>query len=117
MENLLKVNNFKLIGGEYTKSSIFEDLICENDGSFSKEDYMVFDGDGLNISVFYNIFVCGKIDEIDGDYLTPGYKDVINVQKDIEITDLIINEYPYDVPDEISNEVIAKLVDVIKKNL
>lgn len=117
MENLLKIKNFKLIDGQYTKRIIFDDLICENNGSFSKEDYMIFDGDGLNILIAYNIFACGKIDKIPGDYDTPGYKDVSNIQEDIEIKDLVIDGYPYDIPDEVSKEVITKLVSLVKDNL
>ena len=82
----LDLNNLKLTDGDYTKAEDWEELICENEGSFSKdEEYMIFDSNGIEIVINYELSVSGRVDYDPGDYYTPPYSDFDITYEDIFI--------------------------------
>ena len=80
--------------GDYTKAEDWEELICENEGSFSKdEEYMIFDSNGIEIVINYEISVSGRVDYDPGDYYTPPYSDFDITYEDIFISSVTIDGY------------------------
>lgn len=103
-----------LVDYDCKKSDEWEDLICENEGHFSREgEYMAFDVDGLNLIIFYDLDVSGKIDYDPGDYYTPSYTDVEITDETIDITQVILDDYNI----ELTKELDKVFSEVIKKNL
>jgi hypothetical protein len=80
----LNNRNLELVDYDCAKSNSWNDLICENEGSFSREDeFLAFDMNGIELVIFYDLSVSGKIDYDPGDYYTPSYTDVEITDKEI----------------------------------
>lgn len=109
-------NDMKMsIGGsDFVKSSNWENLIMENEGSFSKTcQYMGFDYLGFRVEIGFDMVVSGRHDWDPGDYLNPptSYCDIDDV--DIDVTSFHVDEYEA----ELTPEIIAVLKKIIDKNL
>jgi hypothetical protein len=110
----LNLINLKLVDGYYTKSEDWDDLICENEGSFSKdEEYMIFNLDGLEVVINYELSVNGRVQHDPGDYWTPSYTEVDIIDEDITISSVTIDDYEL----ELNKEIESLLEKEIKKNL
>jgi hypothetical protein len=110
----LDLNNLKLTDGDYTKAEDWEELICENEGSFSKdEEYMIFDSNGIEIVINYELSVSGRVDYDPGDYYTPPYSDFDITYEDIFISSVTIDGYEL----ELSKETKSLFEKEVKKKL
>ena len=110
----VNLENLKMIDGEYTKSEDWDELIFENEGSFNKdEEYMIFNSDGVEIVINYELSVSGRIQHDPGDYWTPSYTEVDIIDEDITISNVTIDDYEL----ELTKEIESLLVKEIKKNL
>lgn len=108
----LDTKNLKLVDYDCTKSDSWGELICENEGSFNKEDeYLVFDMNGLELIVSYDLSVSGKIDYYPGDYYTPSFTDVEITDEDITITQVTLDDYEI----EITKDLNLLFLGIIKK--
>ena len=103
------MKNIKLINQSVTGD--WEQKIYENDGSFSDKDlYMVFDMNGDEVIINFDIVVCAKIKSCFGDFLTAPSQDITNIDVDVEITGFSIN-------DNESDFVKKDIEDIVKTHL
>ena len=85
-------DNLKWIDGDFLTTESLTDMIYENEGSFTQKDQsMSFDVDGKDVTVNYEVYVEGTIDEEVGDYWTPGSCDVELTNVDVTINEVFIN--------------------------
>jgi hypothetical protein len=110
--DLSKINN--LVDSDCKKTDEWEELICENEGHFSREgEFMLFEVDELYLVVSYNLEVSGRIDYDPGDYWTPPYSDYEITYEDIDVTEVTLDDYNI----ELTKELKELFSEVIKKNL
>ena len=96
------------------KSEDWEELICENEGHFSREgEFMAFEVDGLDLVISYELEVSGITEYDPGDYYTPPYSDFQITDETIYVTDVTLNDYNI----ELTKELRELFSEVIKKNL
>jgi hypothetical protein len=104
--NPSEINN--LFDFDCSKSEDWEELICENEGHFSKEgQFMTFDLGG------YDLEVSGRVDYDPGDYWTPEYSDCTITDETIDVTEVTLDDYEI----ELTKELRDLFSEVIKKNL
>ena len=107
-----KINN--LVDSDCKKSDEWEELIYENEGHFSREgEFMLFDVDGLDLLINYDIEVSGRIDYDPGDYFTPPCSDYEITYEAIDVTEVILDDYNI----ELTKELKKLFSEVIKKKL
>ena len=110
----INLNDLKMIDSDCVKANDWVDLICENEGDFSREgEFMSFDMNGVELVIFYDLRVSGKIDYDPGDYYTPPYSDVEITYESIDVTEVTLDEYDI----ELTKELRKMFVEVVKNNL
>jgi len=110
----IDTNNLTLCDSDCTKSNEWEELICENEGHFSREgEYLSFDVNGFELLIFYDLDVSGNIDHDPGDYYNPPYTDVDITDESIDVTQVTLDEYDI----ELTKELRLLFSEVVKKNL
>jgi hypothetical protein len=110
--DLSRINN--LVDYDFLKSKDWEELICENEGHFSREgEFMAFEVDGLDLVISYDLEVSGRIEYDPGDYYTPPYSDFEITYETIDVTEVTLNDYEI----ELTKELKYLFSEVIKKNL
>ena len=97
---MINLNNLKLKDSDFIKSSDWEDLIIENDCFRGENQFMIFESDGSEVIVGFDLFVSGKIYRDSGDYLNPPYTDVEITDIDIDIVSVTIDEYEVELTKE-----------------
>ena len=75
--------------------SDWEELICEDeDEYFTRDDqYILFDMNGIEVSVNFELTVRGRVYSDPGDYWTPPSCDVDIVSVEVDVSDLFIDDY------------------------
>ena len=107
-------DNLKFIDGDFLTTESLTDMIYENEGSFTQKDQsMSFDVDGKDVTVNYEVYVEGTIDEEVGDYWTPGSCDVELTNVDVTINEVFINGELVD----LDKEDFFKVEVLLKNNL
>lgn len=107
-----EINN--LIDSDCIKSEDWEELICENEGHFSREsEFMLFEVDGLDLVITYDLEVSGRVIYDPGDYWTPEYSDCEITDETIDVTSVTLDDYDI----ELTKELRQLFSEVIKKNL
>ena len=107
-----KINN--LIDTDCSKKEDWEELICENEGRFSREgEFMAFEVDGLDLVIVYDLDVSGRIEYDPGDYYTPPYSDCEITNESIDVTEVTLDDYNI----ELTKELKKLFSEVVKKNL
>ena len=110
--DLSRVDN--LVDYDFLKSEDWEELICENEGHFSREgEFMAFEVDGLDLVISYDLEVSGRIEYDPGDYYNPPYSDFEITDETIDVTNVTLNDYDI----ELTKELKELFSEVIKKNL
>lgn len=85
-------DNLKWIDGDFLDIESLVDMIYENEGSFTQgEQSMSFDVDGKDVTVNYEVYVEGTIDEEVADYWTPSSCDVELTNVDVTINEVYID--------------------------
>jgi hypothetical protein len=74
---------------------------------------MIFDCDGIEVNVNFELYVSGRVDHDPGDYWTPPYTDVDITDFDVTITEVYIDDYDV----ELTKEMKRTLEKVVKNNL
>jgi hypothetical protein len=110
---MINLNKLKLKDSDFIKSSDWEDLIIENDGVRGENQFMIFESDGSEVIVNFDLCVSGRIYRDSGDYLNPPYTDVEITDIDVDITSLTVDEYEV----KLTKEFEANLELEIKKYL
>lgn len=113
MDISFKISNSKIKEGNFVRSDDFMDRIFEN-RYFSEDDQlMVFDCDGLSISVNFSLHVSGDVSHDPGDYYTEPFSEVYITDVDIDITEVLIDEYEV----ELTEDLIKLFQNLVKYNL
>ena len=103
-----------LVDSDCKKSDEWEELICENEGHFSREsEFMAFEVDGFNLVITYDLSVSGRIEYDPGDYYNPPYSDCEITYEDIDVTEVTLDDYNI----ELTKDLKSLFSEVIKKNL
>lgn len=90
----------------------FDELLFENDGSFTIEDQIIeFDYDGKELVVYFDLSVTGFLNIIEGDHFP--HQDVTIFTQDITITGYCIDSDEI----ELTNEISSTLEKEVKKYL
>lgn len=110
---MINLDKLKLKDSDFIKSSDWEDLIIENDGVRGENQFMIFESDGSEVIVNFDLCVSGRIYRDSGDYLNPPYTDVEITDIDVDITSLTVDEYEV----KLTKEFEANLELEIKKYL
>jgi hypothetical protein len=85
-------DNLKWIDGDFLDIESLVDMIYENEGSFTQgEQSMSFDVDGKDVTVNYEVYVEGTIDEEVADYWTPSSCDVELTCIDVTVNEVYID--------------------------
>ena len=104
----------RLVDFDCKKSDEWEELICENEGHFSREsEFMAFEVDGFNLVITYDLSVSGRIEYDPGDYYNPPYSDCEITYEDIDVTEVTLDDYNI----ELTKELKLLFSEVIKKHL
>lgn len=110
----LDLKELKLVDSDCSKFENWEELICENEGSFSREgEFMLFDMNGLELVITYDLDVSGHIEYDPGDYYNPPYTDVDINHQNIDVTQVTLDEYDI----ELTKELETLFSEVVKKYL
>lgn len=93
----------------------WEELICEDeDECFTRDDqYILFDMNGIEVCVNFELTVRGRVTSDAGDYWTPPSCDVDIVDVDIYLTGFSIDDYDVVLDRELSK----KIESIVKKYL
>lgn len=92
----------------------WQDCIFENDGQFQKDDqYMMFDLNGTEVVVFFDLNVSGSISHDDGDYWTPSHTEIDIEDVDVNLTSIFIDDYEV----QLNESVKSQFKSLIKNNL
>jgi hypothetical protein len=115
---LINFQNLKVSDKDIVNNNDFEELILENEGSFTRDDQVIWFksddlGEDVEVSVEYEIYVSGSVDYDPGDYWTPPYTDVDINDIDIEIKSVYID----DIELELTKEIETILLNKIKQEL
>jgi hypothetical protein len=103
-----------LVDSDCLKADDWEELICENEGHFSREgEFMIFEVDGLDLVISYDLEVSGRVEYDPGDYWTPPYSDFEVTNETIDVTEVTLDDYEI----ELTKELKFLFSEVVKKNL
>jgi hypothetical protein len=95
-----RINN--LVDSDCLKSDDWEELICENEGHFSREgEFMIFEVDGLDLVISYDLEVSGRVEYDPGDYWTPPYSDFEVTNETIDVTEVTLDDYEIELTKEL----------------
>jgi hypothetical protein len=108
-------DNLKFIDGDFLNSDSISDMIYENEGSFTEKDQsMTFEIDqDTDVTVNFEVYVEGSINEDFGDYFTPGSCDVEVTDIDVTINQVFVN----DVLVNLDSQSLNKIEKLIKYQL
>lgn len=110
----MKIDNLIFVDGEYTKSDDFNDIIYDNEGSYtSNDEVMYFDMGGKEISVKYSLYLEGRVYEETGDWYTPGSTEISIDEVDIDINSVLVDNTEID----LNNEDYKRFSKLIEKFL
>jgi hypothetical protein len=112
---ILNPADVKLIHGDYTKSSDFENLIIEFDGctKMDAEFIEVESTNGSKIVITYDIQIEGHSYTERGDYFTPDYTSVEIDSVDVDIQSVEIDENEIELTKELESifeKIVKKLI-------
>jgi hypothetical protein len=108
----INLNNLKFKDKEVFDD--WENLICENEGSFTSDgQYMTFDCDGIEICIGFELCVSGRVYHDSGDYWNPPYTDVDITDVDVTIENLYVDDWEV----VLTKEMIKSLEKAVKNNL
>ena len=106
-------NSLNIIKDKDVESD-WDNLICENDGYFSRNDqFITFDVDGNELVVCFELNVSGRVDYDPGDYWTPSYIDVDITDVDVEVSNVYFNDYDLPINKEINILLEKKIRELI----
>lgn len=108
------IDTLKFVDGNFISSDSFADMVYENEGSFTENDqYMSFEYGDAEVTVNYELYVDGTIEEESGDWWTPGSCEVFVTDTDITITEVFVDG----VLTNVDAQDLSKLEKLIKTQL
>ena len=74
--------------------SDWDELICEHEGCFTSNDqYIIFNCNGIEVSINFELCVSGCVSYDAGDYWTPPYSETNITDVDVDITSILVDDY------------------------
>jgi hypothetical protein len=107
----LNFDNLKT--SESIDKSDWDSLLCENEGYFTADYDLMFNVDGLEVYIDFTVSVRGYVSYDPGDYWTPPYSETEINDIDIEINNVVIDEYDLELNKELKSLFISKLNSLI----
>ena len=108
------IDTLKFVDGNFISFDSFSDMVYENEGSFTEKDqYMSFEYGESDVTVNYELYVDGTIEEESGDWYTPGSCEVFVTDTDITITEVFVDG----VSTNVDAQDLMKLEKLIKNQL
>jgi hypothetical protein len=108
------IDTLKFVDGNFISFDSFSDMVYENEGSFTEKDqYMSFEYGESDVTVNYELYVDGTIEEESGDWYTPGSCEVFVTDTDITITEVFVDG----VLTNVDAQDLMKLEKLIKNQL
>jgi hypothetical protein len=108
------IDTLKFVDGNFISFDSFSDMVYENEGSFTEKDqYMSFEYGESDVTVNYELYVDGTIEEESGDWYTPGSCEVFITDTDITITEVFVDG----VSTNVDAQDLMKLEKLIKNQL
>lgn len=97
---------------DFTPYSDFENLIEEGEGFATlKDECMILDCEGFEVSINYNVDITGHVYFEKGDWWTPSSVEVEVDTVDVTITSITVDEYDVD----LTPELVSVFEKVVKK--
>lgn len=104
----------ELTDGDFIGSEFFEEMILDHEGSFYQDDnYMVFEANGFEVTVTFNLCVDGYTTYDAGDYFTPPCSFIEVGSVDIDVTRVEIDEFEVELTNELVKAFEKKIDELI----
>lgn len=111
---MINFDNLKFVDGDFLNSELLSDMIYENEGSFTQKDQSIsFDDNDKEITINFEVYVEGTIEEEIGDYFNPSTCDVELTDTEVTINEVYVDGQLV----KLDNEVLFKLEKLIEKQL
>jgi hypothetical protein len=107
----LNFDNLKTTGSIDT--SDWDSLLCENEGCFDADYDLTLDIDGLEVYIDFTVSVDGYVSYDPGDYWTPPCSETEINNIDIEINNVVVDEYDLELTKELKVLFADKLNSLI----
>jgi hypothetical protein len=108
-----QLGHLKMTEGFFYKSDEWLEAIEEDGGFAAKNQYIIFNSNGIEVIVDFDISVTGNVSHSVGDWYTPSHTDVDIMDIDIDIISLHVDDWEV----ELNPEIEDFLKIEIKKNL
>ncbi len=94
--------------------SDWDELICEHEGCFSSNDqYIMFNCNGIEVCVNFELCVSGYVSYDPGDYWTPPCSDTNITDVDVNIESILVDDYEVDFGKETLRFLESKIKEII----
>ena len=111
---MINLDNLKFVDGDFLNSEKLSDMLYENEGSFTeKHQTITFEDGDKEVTINFEVYVEGTIDEDNGDYWTPPSCDIEVTETEVTIEEVFVDGELV----KLDNEVFSKLEKLIEKQL
>jgi hypothetical protein len=111
---MINLDNLKFVDGDFLNSESLSDMLYENEGSFTEKHQTInFEDGDKEVTINFEVYVDGTIDEDNGDYWTPPYCEVEVTEKEVTIEEVFVDGEIV----KLDNKVLSKIEKLIEKQL
>ena len=111
---MINIDNLKFVDGDFLNSESLSDKLYENEGSFTETNQVItFEDNDKELTINFEVYVDGIIDEDPGDYWTPPSCEVEVRTTEITINDVILDGELI----QVDNDFISKLEKLIEERI
>lgn len=111
---MINIDNLKFVDGDFLNSESLSDKLYENEGSFTETNQVItFEDNDKELTINFEVYVDGIIDEDPGDYWTPPSCEVEVTETEVTIEEIFVDGELI----KLDNEVFSKLEKIIEKQL
>lgn len=111
---MINLDNLKFVDGDFLNSESLSDMLYENEGSFTQKDQSIsFDDNDKEITINFEVYVEGTIEEDSGDYWTPPSCEVEVTETEVTIEEVFVDGELV----KLDNSVLSKLEKLIEKEI
>ena len=112
--DMINLDNLKFVDGDFLNSESLSDKLYENEGSFTeKHQTITFEDNDKEVTINFEVYVDGTIDEDNGDYWTPPSCEVEITETEVTIEEVFVDGELV----KLDNEVLSKIEKLIEKQL
>lgn len=111
---MINLDNLKFVDGDFLDSQSLSEMIYENEGSFTlKGQSISFEDNEKEITINFEVYVEGSIEEEAGDYFNPGYCDVEISETEVKVNEVYVDGKLV----KFENDILFSLEKLIEKQL